>query len=317
MGQHETFSYLTERRLLQSMAPTKVEVMVSVIEEPATGLYYLEKWGITFDPTLVVLGITLGNDIAQTHVRLATEYTLSRSSSSPILSNSKTDDAAAYKRGLRELAIPSRCLSATTGGDAALVQSDVENQLLGRPNDHSLRLLQALQPLFIQRTSSDVPQTVLSTWGAYRRPRLFDNNGLGVFLVEQPAEMAAALGDLLSLLLAYDHFCERHGVDFLVVLFPQRYQVQPRDWEKTVEVYGLNKNCFDLDAPNKLILSFCERQNIRCVDSAPALRASHLNTGMSNYLPNNDMHWNPSGHRVVAEMLAPVVERILGEVKDN
>ena len=44
--------------------------MVAEISDPANALYYLEQFGLRLKPHLVLLGITLGNDISQTYLTL-------------------------------------------------------------------------------------------------------------------------------------------------------------------------------------------------------------------------------------------------------
>ena len=68
VGQEETFSFLSEQWINQKLG--KCEVLVSEIEEPITGLYYLSKSGLAFHPHIVLLGVTIGNDIAQSYIAL-------------------------------------------------------------------------------------------------------------------------------------------------------------------------------------------------------------------------------------------------------
>ena len=74
MGQKETFSALLEEWINRHYG--KCEVLVAETEEPATALYYLDHFGVKFHPDLVLLGITLGNDIAQTYFSLDGGYIL-------------------------------------------------------------------------------------------------------------------------------------------------------------------------------------------------------------------------------------------------
>ena len=64
MGQEELLPYLWENWLNKNYG--KYQVSVSMIGSPKTGLDYLLKYGLSYNPDLVVLGITLGNDIWQT-----------------------------------------------------------------------------------------------------------------------------------------------------------------------------------------------------------------------------------------------------------
>ena len=71
VGEDEVFSRLLERHLEATGHWSRVEVLASVIEEPPTGLLYLETRGLQWHPDLVLLGVTLGNDLGQTFVSLA------------------------------------------------------------------------------------------------------------------------------------------------------------------------------------------------------------------------------------------------------
>ena len=64
MGQEEFLPYLWENWLNKNYG--KYQVSVSMIESPKTGLDYLLKYGLSYNPDLVLLGITIGNDIWQT-----------------------------------------------------------------------------------------------------------------------------------------------------------------------------------------------------------------------------------------------------------
>ena len=68
VGQQDIFSRRLEVWSEQRFGPT--QVLVSCIEQPLTALHYLERYGERWMPHLVLLGVTLGNDIAQTHSSL-------------------------------------------------------------------------------------------------------------------------------------------------------------------------------------------------------------------------------------------------------
>ena len=144
-------------------------------------------------------------------------------------------------------------------------------------------------------------QTVSSLWGQYVPPLLFDNNGLGMYLDPPPPRIRTAYRRLFAVLEAYRDLCAAHGVRFVVALFPQRFQVQPPDWQATIRAYGLRPECFDLQAPDRRIRAFCRRAGIPCLDPTEAMSRQFARTGRSLYLPRGDMHWNAEGHRAFAE----------------
>nr|MBU1328181.1 hypothetical protein [Candidatus Omnitrophota bacterium] len=64
----------------------------------------------------------------------------------------------------------------------------------------------------------------------------------------------------------YERLAAQNNFKFIVVIFPQRFQVQKEDWKMTVERYGLRPECFDLMKPNRLISDYCKRNGIICID---------------------------------------------------
>ena len=96
-------------------------------------------------------------------------------------------------------------------------------------------------------------------------------------------------------------------------LFPQRYQVQPEDWTRTVQEYGLKASRFNLMTPNQKIASFCRAHGIICIDPTDALARRYSRTGKPMYLPRGDMHWNKEGHRAFFEESLPAFADLVQE----
>jgi hypothetical protein len=139
------------------------------------------------------------------------------------------------------------------------------------------------------------------------------NNGFGMFTEPAPPMVDEAYRRLFRILTAFQTFCDQRGIVFAVQLFPQRYQVQPGDWDRAVRQYGLKSSRFDLMAPNQRIGDFCRKQAIPCLDPTAAMAAYCARTGKTLYLPRGDMHWNRQGHRAFflcsREALAPLIQK--------
>jgi hypothetical protein len=86
--------------------------------------------------------------------------------------------------------------------------------------------------------------------------------------------------------------------------------VQPGDWTKTVELYGLRESCFDLELPTRRILDACSQAGLQCFDPTQEMRDAHVALQASLYLPNHDMHWGAQGHKVLADILFQRVDRL-------
>lgn len=313
VGQEETFSYLVERKLAEQHADRNIEVMISVIEDPLTGLYYLASRGASYSLDLVVLGITLGNDIAQTYWNMGPVYRLM--DGDPFVEVVNDWDASKKRRKEIEAEkLPLECLT-PRNQDRDHNQSGPRWSGINSDNYFSdrksgFRVISLLSSAR-QRFNLDAPQTVISNWEEYSSPRLFDSNGLGIFLRSPPDKVLSAYDQLFATLLAYRKFCKSRNLELLVVIFPQRFQVQDQDWGKTIDVYGLREGCFDLEAPNHRIMNFCENNKIDCLDPTERIREQYEHGGKNLYLPRHDMHWNALGHKALADALWPTISSIL------
>ncbi len=293
VGQEETYSYLLEQWLNQTNG--KTEVLVSLIEEPVTGLYYLTRFGVKFQPHLVLLGLTLGNDIASAYVSLDPQGQFLLT-----IKNGKVSiDLNPHKpwRGLKDLE------GAQLPPEYKMPNGSWEERL-GRfwtwlRKHRIVRLLSRKEAIM---STEDKPEMV----------KLFDIlNGLGMYMNPPLQEIEEAYHRLFWVLRGYQVFCQQHGMIFAVVLFPQRFQVQPPDWQATVEKYRLNRHRFDLMAPNRNILAFCREAGIACIDPTEAMAARYRETGQTLYLRRGDMHWNKDGQLAVFEALrAPLAQLV-------
>jgi hypothetical protein len=135
--------------------------------------------------------------------------------------------------------------------------------------------------------------------------------GLGAYLNEAPVEVQQSYDQLFRSLRGLKKIMANKGVDFMVVIFPQRFQVQEEDWTCTVADYRLNEACFDLNLPNRLIADFCIQNDIVCIDPTQAMIAAHRLSGRSLYCPQGDMHMNAEGNRATFEAIKDEVYRRL------
>lgn len=289
VDQEETYSHLLEARLEATGRWRDVEVLIAVVEEPATGLAYLDDEGLRWQPDLVLLGITLGNDLAQTYVTL-----------------DPREDHDALVAELATWTLPPACFDPHQAHPPERAGPSPEPP-------GGLRLLGLLKHVQKDLKDRREPRAVASLWGEYTHPRLFDNHGLGMYLEPAPARIETAHERLFQVLTEMRELCAAHEIELLVTLFPQRFQVQPRDWQAAVHAYGLRPECFDLAAPNRRLMDFCRRAGLLCLDPTADLARRFGRTGDSLYLPRGDMHWNARGHRALADAIEDVV---LGQAVD-
>ncbi len=95
---------------------------------------------------------------------------------------------------------------------------------------------------------------------------------------------------------------DQNQTNLIIVLLPDRYQVEDKYWDQWVEKYHLDPAKYDRLAPNRHLLRFCEQMRVPCVDTTEALRGVASN-GQAAYWPI-DSHLNALGHQTVAQVIA-------------
>lgn len=300
VDQAKCFGFLIEDRLRRILG-RPVEVLIAHEGGggcPASGFRYFSNLGAEFHPHVLVLGITLGNDIAQAYTALHPRgpFELETSQASPNLRvRENVPNPIGFRHGLEVLALPSFAMDGPGQGPR-----------FGRLSHAA----ESLHRLLFPQAAHEAPQAIKSYYENFGmgKDRLFDpTNGLGMFLKAPPDEIRDARASLCRIISAFKVVCDFHGVSLVVALFPQRFQVQDGDWAETVRTYGLKRKAFDLLAPNKAIRDCCASRSIPLLDPTEAMSLFQRKAGKSLYLPCGDMHWNERGHETFAESAVKVL----------
>ena len=126
---------------------------------------------------------------------------------------------------------------------------------------------------------------------------------LGLFYQPLMPEVAVWFQDFDSMLAGFAGDVERSGSRLLVLIFPERLQVNPEDWALTKRAYCLDASAFDLDYPNRRIKASSARLNVPVLDLTDAFR-DHVHSGDGQlYRPRGDMHFSELGQRLAATMV--------------
>lgn len=215
VGQNETYSAILERELNARQDGLKYEVLVACVQNPLQGLDYLNKYGLKYKPDIVLLGITLGNDLSEIFLRLHAS------------GHSKLE-------GVRVLENP--------GFDDERLQSEVMTEELpadtyypaSEISDYYDRLIfpKLLKPLFYPTYGGE---SIFAIKGKIS-PYIHDfTHGLGVYLKNQPESISTAFERLEQIMIAYKQLAETRDFDFYIGLFPQRFQVNDLDKSETIK----------------------------------------------------------------------------------
>ena len=296
VSQDNTFSSLLEKYFNEFKDGNKYQVLISCIEDPGTGLFYLSKHGMNYKPDVVLLGITLGNDLTESCLTLDPqgEYILN-DSTADIALNPNLNQKLFYDQWKTE-EISSSCL---------VNKNRIHNFL-----NHfvTFRLAKKIIHLYYHQREGE------SIYAAYgkKHPRVFDIcSGLGFFLKDSPSSVNKGYQNLFRTLKGFELLSQQYHFKFIPVIFPQRFQIQKEDWIATKQDYELNDDCFELTKPNRLIPECCKKSLIHCIDHTERLIKISCQKKESLYFPLGDMHWNDEGHAALFESIRDTVYNII------
>lgn len=309
VGQESTSGKVIEKELTwliqEGGGYLRPEVLIASLSEPTTAWFWLEEYGFEYHPDLVILGLTIGNDIFQAY--LATDpdgyLTVVDAGDSMSIGDYREPKIGFTTSPVRDLYLPP---------DAFLLQLNSPELYEFLPHvGYSLKakyLWSNLGALFSRALN---PSVAIDSWYLDTEPgriHLFDiANGLGMFYRPEIKQVTLGYERLEIVLRGMKKRCDEQRSDLLVVFFPQRFQVTDEEWRQTSLHYMLDPEHFDLESPSRRLMIICERNEINCFDLLPFFRnETALRTG-ALYLPSGDMHWNENGHRLAGTYIAKFI----------
>jgi hypothetical protein len=300
IGQNETFSSLLEQFLNSKKDGREYRVLISCIESPVKGLNYLSKFGIKYKPDVVLLGITLGNDILQSYTGLDSRGPFILDDLHREIRENPDYNPDILKK-LGSLYIPEQCVTSPSG----------KRQINNADNVHLMDKLVSYRIISNFLKGYD-GESIISYYGDKERVSLFDGcNGLGMFMKNEPGRIKEAYKRLFRILKMYNILSKKYNFRFIIIIFPQRFQVQKEDWVATKRDHHLKNECFDLMKPNNEIIKFCIKNDIVCIDPTKDMSDIYNNLHKSMYLPLGDMHMNALGN---SALYSAIKDRVYAEI---
>lgn len=284
--QERTMGHVLEQILEeQATGGTEVELLISGHNNPTNAWYYFQEHGYKYAPDVVILGVTLGNDL--------TWYSY-KASFVPVAG---PDGTVALRlvppftqtgRERVDLLLPADAYLAPGWLDP---WEDREMSLRSFLASESAVFAQLVPPMLAHvksRRRHVCAGDFFTSLCLFYRP-----------LMREAAEMFADFEEVLT---GLKDLVERHGSRLLVVLFPTRMQVSAKDWRLLTRAYSLDPARFDLNYPDRRIVEHCGRSGIDCLDLLPAFRAA--DAGGRLYRSRGDMHLNERAQALAAREIA-------------
>jgi lysophospholipase L1-like esterase len=264
----DTYVKKLEKLFAAAPAPQAVEVMNLGVNGYNTrqSLAHLKKFGMRFDPDLVILGFYLGNDIEENESDIEFEV---------------VDGELTAPHRRREKSV------ADTPPPSALVR------FLSR--FHLYRLLRRATLLRKADAATPRPQDrALENYLAVARHHM-------EVLRRKPREsLRRGAAKSESRLKRLRDDLAQHRVGLVVLVIPDELQVSPAAFERVLREFKLDPADFDPDRPTRWIRDVLDREGIACVDILEALR--ERNRSERVYF-EEETHLNPTGNQVAAAAL--------------
>ncbi len=124
---------------------------------------------------------------------------------------------------------------------------------------------------------------------------------LEICLREQDPRLRDSYRGAAELIDRMQRASDREGRDLLVILAPDRFQVEAELKSQLLSRYGLDPARYDFDQPQRILVESFNARGVEVLDLLPAFRRQ--DAGVPLYLPRNT-HWNARGNQVAAERIA-------------
>ena len=276
VGQEETYSYLLEKALNSSQDSVNYQFMVANVSNPTYGLKYLNEYGLKYNPDIVLLGVTIGNDLTENIYSLI-DYGKYQLVGTEVIKNPSYNQVRLDSM----MSVP---LPESTYESSYEIRDFMDRFLFPR----ILKSLGAYKGEAIYGEKGKVP------------PYMYDIvNGLGAFLIDKSPDLQEMYLKSADVLKAYQQLSLKENFEFKIAQFPQRFQVNQLDLKKTIQAYHLNEEAFNWDQPNVFFRDFCEQEKLDFIDLLSQMKRQTE----SLYLPGGDMHWNAKGQAVAAQII--------------
>ncbi|MBI1880071.1 MAG: hypothetical protein HYR94_17940 [Chloroflexi bacterium] len=270
-GMEGNYTAILERKL-QAKFGDRVEVINAGYASTHTGeeLEILKKFGVQYNPDLVILGFFVGNDFLDAH---------------PMRRRIVVGNLPVDIWGSKEM---------TLFGQPLVFQSRLYLFLQERWATFQLESAQAQQQTLA--ATSPPASTEWSDWYLeleFGRMKVANWAETGWFQFSEPY--------VFESLLAMRHLLAARHTEFMVVTYPDEFQVDKALRQAVIDKYRLDPSTYQWNKPQFLLREFCAKHEIAFYDMLPTFRQAHQQ-GQRLYLPN-DSHWNEAGNELAAQYL--------------
>ena len=279
-GPEGNYTALLERKFQDHFGDSRVEVINAGYSQTHTGeqLKILKKFGLQYQPDLVVLGFFVGNDFIDAHPERKR-----------IVVGSVVSDINI-----------GRDLEISLWGQPLVLQSRLylflKEQWLTRSYVQPQASTQAAEVVPISNPAVSLPTEQYLALEYFR---------MQVANWEQASALRANETYIFDQMLAMRDLLGEQGIEFMVAAYPDEFQVDASLRQAVIERYQVNTSTYQWDRPQGLLWQFCTEHGIEFYDLLSTFREVHAQ-GQRLYLLN-DSHWNEAGNTLAAQYLFDIL----------
>jgi hypothetical protein len=301
VGQEYFFGEKLKSILTKTMFPRKVEVLNAEISDPAYGAWFLKTYGIALNPDIVLFGLSI-NDIMQSEQFFGFDklFVLDNNKNLIINENFNNQNISGFDR-FNEFKYSKK-------GNKHYFESEILNNWGSRIS--RFKLFKGMKGIILGIYKNKNQLDIWNYSDSYERldghKRLIDGScNLGFFYNVESEVIEKMYQAFFPLLTYMSELAEANGARFILFIHPNRYQVQPQDWQAMSKLWNFDNIDFDLRLRNKRVVNFCENEGIRVIDPVEIF----ANDSRQLYL-SKDVHYNDVGHQIAAKEVAKYIDHL-------
>ena len=264
-GKDGNYTALLQKKFDQQSHERKIEIINAgfPMTNPAEELLILKKFGLSYDPDLVILGFFVGNDFV---------------------------DSGPYRKRVMLNGI-----SFDIDRRYELRLGNIPIVLRSRLFFFVKQRISILKDRFLNRFVDKTPGTFSED--EFLRIEL---THMGMCNLRSYKSLYARNIDYsLSSVSAMNQLLRSRGTDFMVAIYPDEYSINEEIPLKVSRKFGWDMKDYDLELPQAILSKYLDSNGIPFIDLTPQFKEQGKNKVL--YLPRNT-HWNEAGNELASDL---------------
>jgi hypothetical protein len=254
-----------------ALSGQKVEIVNAGMPSVGPGYYWrvLENFGDRINPDLVLVGFFLGNDFYEFEFNIII-------------------------------------------GELIYEPYNLKKKLWGYQHFKSSRLFKLLRHNYFlyrerERKTQEISKTGGISEGTFSNESFLEiaKGRTWIFRKDKQVDLESKWRQGSLVIAQMKQWSDKRRVPMVLVIFPDQLQVDKDLREEISQIYGINENSLNLDYPNRLLQTFCRKNNIHCLD---LLGPFQNNPDSQHLYALRDTHWNEAGNRLAANLIFQYLE---------